>query len=180
MFGKGISWADPLIDAAVKYGIIDKKGSVVHLGRRKKWGRAGTTPGSILSRILPLSATIEKRVRELIFSAQHPEPKEQEAKASEQKTSDAVGGSNATKLAEKLAEYPSNSSRSWPSGQATDVIQAKCNNGRSHNGSRLSSRRRGSVLTDGKGFSGSGLQCGRRDRDCPLCVPATQRSVARC
>ncbi len=105
MFGKGISWAGSLLDAAVKYDVIDKKGAWYTWGEEKV-GQGRDNARLYLEQNPAAAATIEKRVRELIFSAQHPEPKEQEAKASEQKTSDAVGGSNATKLAEKLAEIP--------------------------------------------------------------------------
>jgi len=79
MFGKGLSWAGSLLDAAVKYDVIDKKGAWYTWGEEKV-GQGRDNARSYLEQNLEASATIEKRVRELIFSAQHPEPKQTIAK----------------------------------------------------------------------------------------------------
>ncbi len=75
MFGKGLSWAGSLLDAAVKYDVIDKKGAWYTWGEEKV-GQGRDNARQYLEQNLEASATIEKRVRALIFSAQHPEPKQ--------------------------------------------------------------------------------------------------------
>jgi recombination protein RecA len=93
MFGKGISWAGSLLDAAVKYDIIDKKGAWYTWGEEKV-GQGRDNARSYLEQNPEAAATIEKQVRALIFSAQHPEPIQVEPKA------------GPTKAAEKIAEAP--------------------------------------------------------------------------
>ena len=72
MFGKGISWSGSLIDAAVKYNIIDKKGAWYTWGEEKV-GQGRDNAKLFLEQNLELAASIEKKVREMIFTAQHPE-----------------------------------------------------------------------------------------------------------
>jgi recombination protein RecA len=72
MFGKGISWSGSLIDAAVKYGIIDKKGAWYTWGEEKV-GQGRDNAKLYLEQNSDAAATIEKKVREAVFSAQHPE-----------------------------------------------------------------------------------------------------------
>ncbi len=74
MFGKGISWAGSLLDAAVKYDVIDKKGAWYTWGEEKV-GQGRDNARLYLEQNPEAAAGIEKKVRELIFSAQHPEPK---------------------------------------------------------------------------------------------------------
>ncbi len=75
MFGKGISWSGSLIDAAVKYGVIDKKGAWYTWGEEKV-GQGRDNAKLYLEQNPDAAAAIEKRVRELIYSAQHPESAE--------------------------------------------------------------------------------------------------------
>jgi recombination protein RecA len=82
MFGKGISWSGSLVDAAVKYGIIDKKGAWYTWGEEKV-GQGRDNAKLFIEQNPDIAARIEKNVRELIFSAQHPEPKPAEAKLAE-------------------------------------------------------------------------------------------------
>jgi len=74
MFGKGISSAGSLLDAAVKYDVIDKKGAWYTWGEEKV-GQGRDNARLYLEQNPEAAAGIEKKVRELIFSAQHPEPK---------------------------------------------------------------------------------------------------------
>ena len=77
MFGKGISWSGSLIDAAVKYGIVDKKGAWYTWGEEKV-GRGRDNAKLYLEQNPDAAAQIEKRVRELVFAAQHPEKQAEE------------------------------------------------------------------------------------------------------
>ncbi|HET7839770.1 MAG TPA: recombinase RecA [Rectinemataceae bacterium] len=72
MFGKGISWAGSLIDAAVKYNIVDKKGAWYTWGEEKV-GQGRDNAKLYLETNAQAAAEIERQVRSLIFSAQHPE-----------------------------------------------------------------------------------------------------------
>jgi recombination protein RecA len=103
MFGKGISWAGSLLDAAVKYDVIDKKGAWYTWGEEKV-GQGRDNARLFLEQNPEASATIEKRVRELIFTAQHPEPKPIEGKADEARAAEAAR--LAAKPLEKAAEMP--------------------------------------------------------------------------
>jgi recombination protein RecA len=74
MFGKGISWSGSLIDAAVKYGIVDKKGAWYTWGEEKV-GQGRDNAKLYIEQNPDAAAQIEKRVRELVFAAQHPDDK---------------------------------------------------------------------------------------------------------
>jgi recombination protein RecA len=80
MFGKGISWSGSLLDAAVKYDVIDKKGAWYTRGEEKV-GQGRDNAKLYLEQNPETAAEVDKKVRELIFSAQHPEPKSVEPKA---------------------------------------------------------------------------------------------------
>jgi recombination protein RecA len=73
MFGKGISASGSLIDAAVKYEIIDKKGAWYTWGEEKV-GQGRDNAKLFIEQNPDVAATIEKKVREAIFVSQHPEP----------------------------------------------------------------------------------------------------------
>ncbi|MDP3179982.1 MAG: recombinase RecA, partial [Spirochaetaceae bacterium] len=75
MFGKGISWSGSLIDAAVKYAIVDKKGAWYTWGEEKV-GQGRDNAKLYLEQNPDAAATIEKRVREKVFAAQHPDAKD--------------------------------------------------------------------------------------------------------
>ena len=105
MFGKGISWAGSLIDAAVKYGVVDKKGAWYTWGEEKV-GQGRDNAKLYMEQNPEAAASIEKRVRELIFSAQHPEPKPAESKSDTTKSADAAAKPVAAKGIDKVAEVP--------------------------------------------------------------------------
>jgi recombination protein RecA len=105
MFGKGISWAGSLIDAAVKYGVVDKKGAWYTWGEEKV-GQGRDNAKLYMEQNPEAAASIEKRVRELIFSAQHPEPKQAESKSDTTKSADAPAKPVAAKGIDKVAEVP--------------------------------------------------------------------------
>jgi recombination protein RecA len=66
MFGKGISASGSLIDAAVKYDIIDKKGAWYAFGE-EKIGQGRDNARVFLEQNPEISAEIEKKVRSLMF-----------------------------------------------------------------------------------------------------------------
>jgi len=99
MFGKGISWAGSLLDAAVKYDVIDKKGAWYTWGEEKV-GQGRDNARLYLEQNPDAAAGIEKRVRDLIFTAQHPDPTPADPKAA-----DAIpAGSAARAVSGKIAE----------------------------------------------------------------------------
>lgn len=66
MFGKGISWSASLLDAAVKYGIIDKKGAWYTWGE-EKIGQGRENAKIFIEQNADSAAEIERIVREKIF-----------------------------------------------------------------------------------------------------------------
>jgi recombination protein RecA len=132
MFGKGISWAGSLLDAAVKYDVIDKKGAWYTWGEEKV-GQGKDNARLYLEQNLDAAATIEKKVRELIFSSQHPAPKEavvKSAEAAAPETAVRPGTAKATieKIvsggAEKVAEVPARGPGRPPKAAAAKPIPA--------------------------------------------------------
>ncbi len=99
MFGKGISWSGSLIDAAVKYGVIDKKGAWYTWGEEKV-GQGRDNAKLYLEQNPDAAAAIEKRVRELIYAAQHPES------AETGKTEAAKGSTQAASQKNEAADRP--------------------------------------------------------------------------
>jgi len=105
MFGKGISWAGSLLDAAVKYEVIDKKGAWYTWGEEKV-GQGRDNARLYLEQNLDAAAGIEKRVRGLIFEAQHPEAIETEPKPSDKPAQASAARAEQGKKAEAVAEIP--------------------------------------------------------------------------
>jgi recombination protein RecA len=68
MFGKGISASGSLIDAAVKYDVVDKKGAWYAFGE-DKIGQGRDNAKLFVEQNPDVAAEIERRVREKIFSA---------------------------------------------------------------------------------------------------------------
>jgi recombination protein RecA len=66
MFGKGISWSGSLIDAAVKYDIIDKKGAWYNYGD-EKLGQGRENAKAYIEQNPDMSKEIEKKVRDIVF-----------------------------------------------------------------------------------------------------------------
>lgn len=92
IFGKGISWSASLLDAAVKYSLIDKKGAWYTWGDEKV-GQGRENAKSYLEQNPDMAAIIEKGVRAKIFE-----------KASAQ-------SSGVTQAAESAAAVPSSPSK---------------------------------------------------------------------
>ncbi|MDR0390249.1 MAG: recombinase RecA [Spirochaetaceae bacterium] len=74
MFGKGISAIGSLLDAAVKYEIIDKKGAWFAYGE-EKIGQGRDNAKEFLNTNPQLAADIENRLRALIFPDRSASPK---------------------------------------------------------------------------------------------------------
>jgi recombination protein RecA len=109
MFGKGISASGSLIDAAVKYDIIDKKGAWYTWGEEKV-GQGRDNAKLFLEQNPEVAATIEKKVREAILASQHPEPAaavvgEADARLAAL-TAVPVKGAGGDKAPDKAAEAP--------------------------------------------------------------------------
>jgi recombination protein RecA len=117
MFGKGISWSGSLIDAAVKYNVIDKKGAWYTWGEEKV-GQGRDNAKTYIEQNPEAAATIEKRVREMIFSAQHPEPKPVAVAA-------AAPAASSAKASDKPAEVPAAKVPGRPQKQAAGAMAAK-------------------------------------------------------
>jgi len=105
MFGKGISWSGSLIDAAVKYNVIDKKGAWYTWGEEKV-GQGRDNAKLYIEQNPEAATTIEKRVREMIFSSQHPEPKQVENKSADPNLGEAAAKVAPAKAPDKVAETP--------------------------------------------------------------------------
>jgi len=103
MFGKGISWAGSLLDAAVKYDVIDKKGAWYTWGEEKV-GQGRDNARLYLEQNTDAAAGIEKRVRELIFTAQHPDPTPADPKAADAIPSGSAARAASGKIAEPVAD----------------------------------------------------------------------------
>ena len=73
MFGKGISALGSLVDAAVKYEMIDKKGAWYAYGE-EKIGQGRDNAIAFLASNPQLAAEIDKRLRELMFPGRHGNP----------------------------------------------------------------------------------------------------------
>jgi len=68
-FGKGISSSASLLDAAVKHGVIDKRGAWYTMGE-EKIGQGKENAVSYLEQNTELALEVEKKVRELVFPGQ--------------------------------------------------------------------------------------------------------------
>ena len=73
MFGKGISALGSLVDAAVKYEMIDKKGAWYAYGE-EKIGQGRDNAIAFLASNPQLAAEIDKRLRELMFPGRNGNP----------------------------------------------------------------------------------------------------------
>jgi recombination protein RecA len=78
MFGKGISAIGSLLDAAVKYGIIDKKGAWFSYGEEKV-GQGRDNAKDYLEKNPEIAAEIEARIRKIIFQNKTSESAKQES-----------------------------------------------------------------------------------------------------
>ncbi len=120
MFGKGISWSGSLIDAGVKYGVIDKKGAWYTWGEEKV-GQGRENARLYIEQNPEAAAAIEKRVRELIYAAQHPAPKDSSTPSAAPK--DGAAPSAAPKDGAGASAAPKDSSA--PSAAPKDAVAEK-------------------------------------------------------
>ncbi|HUW41238.1 MAG TPA: recombinase RecA [Rectinemataceae bacterium] len=109
MFGKGISWSGSLIDAAVKYNIIDKKGAWYTWGEEKV-GQGRDNAKLYIEQNPDAAAQIEKRVRELVFAVQHPE----ESKAPATAAGVASVAERPAPVAEPVRKAPARQAKTGP------------------------------------------------------------------
>jgi recombination protein RecA len=113
MFGKGISWSASLIDAAVKYDIIDKKGAWYTYGE-EKIGQGKENAKTYIEQNPEIAVAIEKIVRDRIFTPPEPEakagaaPAQAAAKAGEaaESAKPAAAGRSPAKAAKPAAQPP--------------------------------------------------------------------------
>ena len=77
-FGKGISATASLLDAAVKHGIIDKRGAWFTCGEEKV-GQGKENALAFLEANPDFAAKVEKQVRDIIFPNTKAEEKEEKA-----------------------------------------------------------------------------------------------------
>jgi len=71
MFGKGVSWVGSLLDAAVKYEIIDKKGAWFSYGD-EKIGQGREATKEYIANNPEFAAEIENKLRRLMFPWKYP------------------------------------------------------------------------------------------------------------
>jgi recombination protein RecA len=102
MFGKGLSWAGGLIDAAVKYEIVKKSGAWFSYGE-EKIGQGRENAKTFLETNKDLSAEIERKVRELMFPERFAREAEAAAKVDAAKKPQAKAAAIQA-LAEAVAE----------------------------------------------------------------------------
>jgi recombination protein RecA len=102
MFGKGISSSGSLIDAAVKYNIVDKKGAWYTWGEEKV-GQGRDNAKLYLEQNPEAAASIDRKVRALFFAAQHPEKAEEDKAVAESKAkaTEAKAAARPSAVAEK-------------------------------------------------------------------------------
>jgi len=68
-FGKGISWSASLLDAAVKHGVIDKRGAWYTMGE-EKIGQGKENAVSFIENNPEIAADVEAKVRAVAFPGQ--------------------------------------------------------------------------------------------------------------
>ncbi len=112
MFGKGISWAGSLVDAAVKYNIIDKKGAWYTYGE-EKIGQGRDNARAYLEQNTASALAIEKLLREIIFSSPPVETPAEKKSAADMAVALAAGIAP-TSRPEAVAETPKAASGRGP------------------------------------------------------------------
>ncbi len=103
MFGKGISASGSLVDAAVKYGIIDKKGAWYTRGE-EKIGQGRDNAKTYVEQNPDFAAQIEKEVRAKMFAP--PEDEKPAAKADSASKAEEVAEKVVSPTAEAAAVKP--------------------------------------------------------------------------
>jgi len=89
-FGKGISATASILDCAVKYGLIDKKGAW-YATETEKVGQGKEAALKYLEDNPDFTADIEKKLREKLFPGQVIETKKKDSKSAK-KTEEQTGG----------------------------------------------------------------------------------------
>ncbi|MBP7095296.1 MAG: recombinase RecA [Spirochaetia bacterium] len=123
MFGKGISATAALIDAAVKYEILDKKGAWYTYGDEKV-GQGRENAKAYLEDNPATAAEIERRVREKMFPGRNEEHGGAAAAPAAQAAKPAAAPKPAVRIAEAVAETPvepARKSQAKPAKPADDL-----------------------------------------------------------
>lgn len=107
MFGKGISWAGSLVDAAVKHGIVEKRGSWYTCGE-EKIGQGRENARIFMEQNSDFARDIETRIRTKLFPNLSSLPA---AQSSTVETSDASTKANQTGTEKRSPGRPSKNSR---------------------------------------------------------------------
>jgi recombination protein RecA len=102
MFGKGVSAIGSLLDAAVKYEIIEKKGAWFSYGE-EKIGQGRENAKEYLEKDAKFAAEIEKRLRKIMFPSKTPED---DSTAAKPKDASAPANPAGTKTRNPPAEDP--------------------------------------------------------------------------
>jgi recombination protein RecA len=106
MFGKGISWSGSLIDAAVKYGIIDKKGAWYTWGEEKV-GQGRDNAKLYIEQNAQAASEIERKLREMIFDSKRGEGASAASRPAEKgKPAQAKGGIESAHVAPTTDQNP--------------------------------------------------------------------------
>ncbi|MDR0683785.1 MAG: recombinase RecA [Spirochaetaceae bacterium] len=105
MFGKGVSAVASLLDAAVKYEIIEKKGAWFSYGE-EKIGQGRENAKDFIEKNPDFAAEIEARVRKIMFPGKKPEEAAAEAKPAERPAGKPAGAKTQVPPAEDAPPVP--------------------------------------------------------------------------
>jgi recombination protein RecA len=114
MFGKGISRTGSILDAAIKHGIIEKKGAWYYYGQDMSWQGRDNCKNDIASKP-ELCEEIEKKVRAIMF----PEREAEEGKKAKLKAETAAPANTAATPAVSLS--PETAPIKTPEAKAADA-----------------------------------------------------------
>jgi len=118
MFGKGISASGSLIDAAVKYDIVDKKGAWYAFGE-DKIGQGRENAKSFIEQNPDIAEEIERRVRARFFEPQAPDGKPGETPATPATAAPGAKAAPAPKAAGKPGGAPAAAASGAPAAPPT-------------------------------------------------------------
>ncbi|MCL2094269.1 MAG: recombinase RecA [Treponema sp.] len=118
LFGKGISAAGSLLDAAVKYNIIDKRGAWYSYGEEKV-GQGRDSARDYISDNGPFAEEVEAKLRKLMF----PDRDLSEAKEQKPRTKEAPVMASAPAPADKDEEEPEDMPRQGSSRQSRKIAE---------------------------------------------------------
>lgn len=116
MFGKGISASGSLIDAAIKFNIVDKKGAWYTYGD-EKLGQGRENVKALLEQNADLTAELDRKVRQAIFPDKV--PPQQEAKS--RKAGSAEAAAESPKQTQTQTQTQTQASQPARPAQQTDT-----------------------------------------------------------